>query len=749
MTGYTKNVIEEYYKDLDRLEPELALKENLREGILEQEEGSLEEYIERIRKDFVCSAAFFLIKNIIERDIEEKEFNIQCGDKIYNFHTVTIDELKDLPKKVAENYIEVLLYYVKQYDSELLLEEWHKLLEKIFFAEETGETLSREEALKVAHGLKFSYNMTQAFLLRVLEDDGLVFNSGNDIIEAFCFIYTPSNSGLKAAYLKKLYYSETKNIVKIEMNEKLENGTKNIKDSLSGLIEEWKVNIIPAKKFNIEDEDFLLDAVESQFMEWMIEKAPYLDIPSKSAYNIYQKIIKVIDRYMTQDKNQIEEDTTLLDRIYDEIDALDDDMETYNEDEAKIIVNRVIEYIISKMDEVVPQQHKAKVLDYLKVKQDKSKEFLSVRAIDILLKRKTVKKADLMFVVWLCCNMLRTEKDSIHDLFESFYSLSEDVLEEGNLPDFYAPHLLETTFLRTLCPNNIYYRELNAFQLYEQLMNNEDEEDDDENKLKRNNIYAEKSLVNEQRNARNRLARKARDIQDLEGLEEILKEHFLSNYLDKGAYKFERDGIYYEKQHGQAFKVTPVKICDYQQERTKKRFDDTRIDFINEEVFLERKKFLIATGNYLKRVLIENSNYRCNFRTTCKKTLKSDGMYIAVEKQSFRERYLAGTDCAIFNDYIKHTECRKYEFYLNGVYSDGVLICSYDNKDIFNTKSATYVIKKDVRIKILKETKAYLNERLRKIYPDYNLKISIDAGVKREIHKSTLEINRIRCTMEE
>lgn len=36
MTGYTKNIIEEYYKDLDRLEPELALKENLREGILER-----------------------------------------------------------------------------------------------------------------------------------------------------------------------------------------------------------------------------------------------------------------------------------------------------------------------------------------------------------------------------------------------------------------------------------------------------------------------------------------------------------------------------------------------------------------------------------------------------------------------------------------------------------------------------------------------------------------------------------------
>ena len=92
MTGYTKNIIEEYYKDLDRLEPELALKENLREGILEQEEGSLEEYIERVRKDFVCSAAFFIIKNIIEKDIKEKEFYIQCGNKRYNFHTITIDE---------------------------------------------------------------------------------------------------------------------------------------------------------------------------------------------------------------------------------------------------------------------------------------------------------------------------------------------------------------------------------------------------------------------------------------------------------------------------------------------------------------------------------------------------------------------------------------------------------------------------------------------------------------------------------
>ena len=53
------------------------------------------------------------------------------------------------------------------------------------------------------------------------------------------------------------------------------------------------------------------------------------------------------DKKSLEDKNQKEEDTALLDRIYDEIDALVDDMETYNEEEAKIYMSQAMAYMLN------------------------------------------------------------------------------------------------------------------------------------------------------------------------------------------------------------------------------------------------------------------------------------------------------------------------------------------------------------------------------------------------------------------
>ena len=69
-----------------------------------------------------------------------------------------------------------------------------------------------------------------------------------------------------------------------------------------------------------------------------------------------------------------------------------------------------------------------------------------------------VTKADMLFMLWVAYTLYQRETgepETLSDRVWSFMELANDVLEKAFLPAFYIPHILERSFLISLCMNGL------------------------------------------------------------------------------------------------------------------------------------------------------------------------------------------------------------------------------------------------------------------------------------------------------
>ena len=69
-----------------------------------------------------------------------------------------------------------------------------------------------------------------------------------------------------------------------------------------------------------------------------------------------------------------------------------------------------------------------------------------------------VTKADMLFMLWVAYTLYQRETgepEALSDRVWSFMELANDVLEKAFLPAFYIPHILERSFLISLCMNGL------------------------------------------------------------------------------------------------------------------------------------------------------------------------------------------------------------------------------------------------------------------------------------------------------
>lgn len=143
---------------------------------------------------------------------------------------------------------------------------------------ESKTLLSRHEAFKLGHMLEFSLEEMSWFLLRVFDfEDGFRYNSSNDLIEAYGFLV--KTSWQKVEELKKVYLQQSEGIMKSDASERAVDWTQCTGDSLAGLIHVWAVRP---------------DECEHKFMDWLVMQASCLDLPSRTATRIYQKIASYV-----------------------------------------------------------------------------------------------------------------------------------------------------------------------------------------------------------------------------------------------------------------------------------------------------------------------------------------------------------------------------------------------------------------------------------------------------------------------
>ena len=759
MGQYTEQVMASYYKDLERIR---TCKDELREFVHEPE--ALMERIETLRNDYIYSARYFLIKRCVEEEAEikheiyeyqfsSKEFKRERTKK-YGFHVQTMEEIQILSKLELEKYSEVLLDKILYRHSEDIASSWKKLIKKAMGLYKTPHILTREEALALAHGLKFSFDKAQDFLLRVLEDDGIGFNKAEDIIEAFCFLYAPCNSNRIVGEIKNYYHSNLKGLPKKKVLEKETGGTQNVRDSLPGLISAWEKDFSikvgePVSDPKEGDYYVMLDLVRAKFQKWLLDQEDCWDVPSKSALKNYQNLILFANHNIKNMKRK------KRGASYGEMDTVREILGvTTFVDEAintpiqiEIAVNEIIEFMLTKMEDYIPQQSKYKTMKYLSVNSNGEYEntILSKRAIEILENKISVKKADLLFALWICCITLWELNGNVdlEDRFDAFLTLADELLEDSNLPELYVPHLLEMTFLKSICPEDRKKNVISVFRIYELLIQLGSKEGGKKNKVVIQSEKERKQLRKDRRELQEKAQiAYAEGAISLEGVDSILGGHFLQNYQDQGRYWFKADGIYYDSHPKQAFETNLVKVCDYIEDVTALRFDDSRADFSEEAIFEERYGYVYGVGLFLSNLLYDKVQHRCRFQTTCKPIPKS-GTYITVVNQSFRAVEYTGAEKMILAQYLENPGAEeKYFFKADGVYCDEKRIGEYENAAIgqlFNPMSSSYACtgERARRKKILEEIRKYLEKELDKL--QRNVKIQVFDGVGKGIVKKVVQ----------
>ncbi|MCI8297582.1 MAG: hypothetical protein HFG22_17240 [Lachnospiraceae bacterium] len=642
---------------------------------------------------------------------EGEGYRIAYGGRTYHFHKVTPEHAFALPDEERDQYVELLTRIAAdRHDDPPRV--WRPLMRKAMLRNKEVRLLTRQEGFQLAHGLGFGLDRTEAFLLRALENDGFCYTRSEDLIEAFCFLYGPADDRYTAQQLKARYHEQTDHLPKHAVALKPDAFTQKIAQSLPAWIRGWcagggeemargtgreaeavrgteretgavwgtgketeMVRGTERETATVRDteretetvratergtgqsrdpgaseQDGMETAVTDAFMTWLIVQAPFLDIPSRSAWQIYRRaaaFAHTVTRALTS--GSADEQEAILEPLF----------APYMEGEGTYLTDMIMAYCLGDEkdqergqeedqergreegqeggqekgetgtdgvagrgfvdgedpyrtasdllwmayegagDSAAKEAGKGKgpagLWRYLTADQ---KGRLTVKAIGsriplLLSGEEAVTKADLLFLLWSICDLSwmawgQDTEDFLYERLAGFWSLAEELLDKAMLPPLYAPHLLERGFLYAICAEDPGGG--SPFELYEELC-----------------AYAlparwsrrrvKKVDPAEGRRYRRLLKKKARELYrtgqiDLEGLGEALSAHFGEHGKEGGIYRFTPEGIcYQEKKLAVPDPEEPVAI-PYPRAGTGRRFDRSRGDYKTPRVQEERFLFL-------------------------------------------------------------------------------------------------------------------------------------------------------------
>ena len=255
------------------------------------------------------------------------------------------------------------------------------------------------------------------------------------------------------------------------------------------------------------DDPKKIDSVDDKFLAWLVSQAKYLDIPGKSALAVYRNLVAYAYHYTLEHdirkkegsnvggdgdflKSFPRDGTGKADGLEDNIgftdleDCLEDPDEAVNwnagksgfreicsmnspyqlkedmgkADYEKLVLNRLVRLFNKMSGSIFEAKHITRIMRYIQVAQNGSLEsnLITDRIIRLLAGEIPVTKADMLFMVWLACNLdWEDEKEKMSARVWDFLDGGSKALEEGHLPELYIPHVLERTFILSLCIGNM------------------------------------------------------------------------------------------------------------------------------------------------------------------------------------------------------------------------------------------------------------------------------------------------------
>lgn len=338
--------------------------------------------------------------------------------------------------------------------------------DSIFVAQKEEKLISKEDGFKIAHGLDMSYTLTDFFLTRVLENDGFDFMKSADVIHAYCCFRSKCYQDFLE--LESLYAEAAKDVAQGTIEEKPEHFTEGMlpgdeegagrnqdDNSLFGLVEKWK-----SENIEIVDAEKHLDNVDLKFIDWMKEKAPFLDLPGKTACEIFKRLTAFVyaDTKERQQKLEIqrENDQNASDDDWDDEESLEED--AWDNVEQNIVsdlkgvysegslwqLNQVvgeafvkeIQKCLNELSGKLYKNHPERLARYLSVDANGEVNITVITSrLPLLLSGKAnVTKADMLFMLWVAYTLYQRETgepETLSDRVWSFMELANDVLEKA------------------------------------------------------------------------------------------------------------------------------------------------------------------------------------------------------------------------------------------------------------------------------------------------------------------------------
>lgn len=577
--------------------------ENISESITREE---FRKKLEEIRTEYLCSSRRFLvehIKGLASCIHEDGSFEVVYGNVKYCFRGSGMEQIKNMNTEEKKRYIDLLtrisVENSRDYECEDAIRQWRLLYRKAMLDENGENVMHREDVFRIAHGLKFTLEMAEEYLVRATDNEGIDYNKPEDLIEMFCFLHPEANNYHVSEELNQKYERASGEIARKSIDEKPQKFTAMMEKKLPGLVKEWEQDVrIP---------------VEERMLEWLLQETPLLNLASQTARRVYSGLVYLAYQLITDerfsDENEAEEVSDIvmsyaLDR------GIPGELDIYK------IVDKILGCAANSFDNrrVKNKRLFGTLWRYITIDEKGEIKTKSIGSTmpDLILGNQSVTKADLLFILWFVCELLWSytqEEPDFYEQLSDFWTLAEDLLEEAKLPAFYAPHLLEQSMLLSLCMGT---EENSPFEVYELIC--EELNPVKRRKRKKQDVNPDEPSTQELRKLREAEIRAdyKNDRICWDGVEKELLTHLQKHGAELGQYIFDVQGISYYP--------NPEIVIAYPDSSCMERFDQRKASYDEEPERDQRFTYLYSLYLYLREECKKNKirlKCRINYRKNC------------------------------------------------------------------------------------------------------------------------------------
>jgi len=376
-----------------------------------------------------------------------KGFNVEG---IGNFPDISATHAQTLTDEEVEQYKALLLRRVEDFDpteKDSVAPLIDRALALTGMRKKTS--LTRDELLYLAHAIHLDLAQMQFLLLRVLGDNesGFSFSKSSDLIDMYGFVRGIPSAEVRILKEEYADWCIKNKVKKISYEDKPVDWTKEVGNSFELTVRKWA------------------SSDHKEMKEWLEEKAPYLDIRSKTALRVYRnlaayaylymydgldKAVEYVKRcgYCAETENLLFENGKISGKCCEKISD-----ELYKEN--SILVN---EYNIDKT-KLIHQIHIDNGDISVNGELNRGYGNSRKRIADILVGKIDPTKGDMLLLVWYIAGnswfgFETLSKDDKCEHLMAFLDAAEDILSLALLPAFYPVNILEEAMMTSIVLGN-------------------------------------------------------------------------------------------------------------------------------------------------------------------------------------------------------------------------------------------------------------------------------------------------------